>query len=211
MNFSESESLVLCYLDIEPSQLKSKDVDYWINQGLEGCHLEILEYIKNGNIKKLKKMNKQGYYIDFHRDKMLKVAIENEQIDMIEYLAISKQINKNINNYLNNVSPKFFEKLMERFGCYNNTETTYNSVPVIDIAELFQGDNNCLYNYYRSLCVIEPKEVYESLKYYKYQYETRGHKQYYKYNKELECYLEEKYNCSYEFTPDYDYADIPTC
>lgn len=206
MNFSESESFVLRYLDIKPSQLKSKDVDYWINeQGLEACHLEILEYIKNGNIKKLKKMNDQGYYIDFYKNKMLKVAIENEQIDMIEYLAISKQININVNNYLNNVSPKFFEKLMERFGCYNNAETKYNSVPVIDITHLLQGDNN-LYNYYRNLCVIEPTEVYVWLKDCKYQYE-----QVYKYNKELECYLEEKYNCSYEFTPDYDYADIPTC
>ena len=82
---------------------------------------------------------------------------------------------------------------MERFGCYNNTETKYNSVPVIDIAHLLQGDNY-LYNYYRNLCVIEPKEVYEWLKDYKYEYEIGNHKQYYKYNKELECYLEEKYH-----------------
>ena len=194
MSYSESESLVLRYLDIKPSELKSKYIDYWINeQGLTWHHLEILDHIKHGEINKLKKMNDRGKHIDFYKNKMLKVAIVNEQIDMIEYLAVSKQINKNINHYLHNVTPAFFEKLMERFGCYNNTETKYNSVPVIDIAHLLQGDNY-LYNYYRNLCVIEPKEVYEWLKDYKYEYEIGNHKQYYKYNKELECYLEEKYH-----------------
>jgi hypothetical protein len=211
MSYTESESLVLRYLDIKPSELKSKYIDYWINeQGLTWYHLEILDHIKHGEINKLKKMNDRGKHIDFYKDKMLKVAIVNEQIDMIEYLAVSKQINKNINHYLNNVTPAFFEKLMERFGCYNNAETKYNSVPVIDIAHLLSGKDiskDYLYNYYRNLCVIEPKEVYEWLKYYKYEYEIGNHNKVYKYNKELECYLEEKYNCSYN----YDYKDHKEC
>jgi hypothetical protein len=213
MSYTEHESLVLHYLYIKPSELKSKDVDYWINeQGLKWHHNEILDYIKHGYIKELKKMNDTGKYIDFYKDKMLKVAIENEQIDMIEYLSVSKQINKNINNYLNNVTPAFFEKLMERFGCYNNAETKYNSVPVIDIDYLLSGKDiskDYLYNYYRNLCVIKPQEVYDSLKYYKYKYETGNHNYYYKYNKELECYLEKKYNCLYEFNT--DCVDGETC
>jgi hypothetical protein len=212
MSFTESESLVLRYLDIKPSQLKSKNVDYWINeQGLTWHHLEILDHIKHGNIKKLKKKNDVGKYIDFYIDKMLKVAIENEQIDMIEYLSVSKQINKNINNYLNNVTPAFFEKLMERFGCYNNAETKYNSVPVIDIDYLLSGKDiskDYLYNYYRNLCVIEPQEVYNRLKYNKYRHVTRNDDNC-KYNKELERYLEEKYNCLYEFN--IDDVDSETC
>lgn len=210
MSFTESESLVLRYLDIKPSQLKSKDVDYWINKkGLESHHLEILDHIKHGYIKKLKKMNDKGEYIYFHKDKMLEVAIENEQIDMIEYLSVSKQINKNINHYLNNVTPVFFEKLMERFGCYNNSETKYNSVPVINYilsGKDISKDN--LYNYYRNLCVIEPQEVYNWLKYYKYMHVIRNN-DLKKYNKELECYLEKKYNCLYEFN--IDYVDSETC
>jgi hypothetical protein len=210
MSFTESESLVLRYLDIKPSQLKSKDVDYWINKkGLESHHLEILDHIKHGYIKKLKKMNDKGEYIYFHKDKMLEVAIENEQIDMIEYLSVSKQINKNINHYLNNVTPVFFEKLMERFGCYNNSETKYNSVPVINY--ILSGKDiskDYLYNYYRNLCVIEPQEVYNWLKYYKYMHVIRNN-DLKKYNKELECYLEKKYNCLYEFN--IDYVDSETC
>jgi hypothetical protein len=190
MSFTESESLVLRYLDIKPSKLKSTDVDYWINeQGLKLQHIEILDNIKNGDIKALTKMNNEGHYIEFYKDKMLKVAIENEQIDMIEYLSVSKQINKNINNYLHNVTPEFFEKLMERFSCYNNTETKYNSVPIIDIENL---DKNNLYNYYRNLCVIIPEEVYECLQYYKKEYGI-SNKKYYKCNKELEHYLEKEY------------------
>lgn len=210
MSFTESESLVLRYLDKKPSQLKSKDVDYWINKkGLESHHLEILDHIKHGYIKELKKMNDKGEYIDFHKDKMLEVAIENEQIDMIEYLSVSKQINKNINHYLNNVTPVFFEKLMERFGCYNNSETKYNSVPVINY--ILSGKDiskDYLYNYYRNLCVIEPQEVYNWLKYYKYMHVIRNN-DFKKYNKELECYLEKKYNCLYEFN--IDDVDSETC
>lgn len=212
MSFTESESLVLRYLDIKPSQLKSKNVDYWINeQGLKSHHLEILDHIKHGNIKELKKMNDKGKYIDFYKDKMLEVAIENEQIDMIEYLSVSKQINRDINYYLNNVTPVFFEKLMERFGCYNNAETKYNSVPVIDIYYLLSGKDiskDYLYNYYRNLCVIEPQEVYNSLKYNKYRHVIRNDDNC-KYNKELEGYLEETYNCLYEFN--IDNVDSETC
>jgi hypothetical protein len=83
MSYTEHESLVLRYLDKKPSELKSKDVDYWINeQGLKWYHHEILDYIKHGYIKELKKMNDTGKYIDFYKDKMLKVAIENEQTFM---------------------------------------------------------------------------------------------------------------------------------
>jgi len=191
MSFTEEESLVLRYLDIKPSELKEEDVNYWINkQGLESHHLEILDHIKHGNIRELKKMNDKGEHIGFHKDKMLEVAIENEKIDMIEYLQVSEQINKDINRYLYNVTPVFFEKLMERFGCYNNAETKYNSVPIIYLLSGKDISKDYLYNYYRNLCVIEPQEVYNNLKLLE------------KHNKELEHYLEEKYNCVYELNID---------
>ena len=198
------EMLVSHYLGCKESKLTYYQINEWINRfGLKPYHLEILNCIKHGDLTKLKEMNDDGWYIYFHKDKMLKVAIENEQIDMIEYLAYSKQINKNINNYLSNVSPTFFEELMERFGCYNNEDTAYNTKPIFYyVLRDKEIPKDYLYRYYKSLCVIDPNEVYEWLvSFNKYHYDTEDEdkKKYYKYNNKLKSHLEEKYNCSYEY------------
>jgi hypothetical protein len=46
---------------------------------------------------------------------MLKVAIDYEQIESIDYLIRTKQINRDIKNYLYQVTPQFYDKLINRY------------------------------------------------------------------------------------------------
>ena len=84
--------------------------------GIQPQHIAILNFIKNGDIDSLRDINeKQGYYIGFYKDCMLKVAIDNEQIESIDYIIRTRQLNRDIQHYVNQVTPQFYDKLVDRY------------------------------------------------------------------------------------------------
>ena len=123
--------------------------EYYI---LQPQHILILKYIKNGDVDKLRNINTiEHYYIGFYKDCMTKVAIDNEQIESIDYLIKTKQIRK-IEDYLENTSPQFYDKLVSKYNIKFMQEQQSNP-------------RNELYLFYSNLHWIDLKETYLNLKY----------------------------------------------
>ena len=125
--------------------------------GIQPQHIAILNFIKNGDIDSLRYINQeQGYYIGFYKDCMLKIAIDNEQIECIDYLIRTKQINQDIDSYLYQVTPQFYDKLVERY--HIKFMRKHKSSPDDTLEKK-------LYLFYSSLHWIDPEETYLNLKY----------------------------------------------
>lgn len=121
--------------------------------GIQPQHILILKYIKNGDINKLRNINTvEHYYIRFYKDCMTKVAIDNEQIESIDYLIKTKQINRYIEDYLENTSPQFYDKLVSKYNKKFMKEQQSNP-------------ENELYLFYSNMHWIDPEETYLNLKY----------------------------------------------
>ena len=139
----------------------TKSIGWWDHRKewhhmLQPQHITILNFIKNGNINGLRDINNQGYNIGFYKDCMLKVAIDNEQIESINYLIQTKQINRDIEEYLENTTPQFYDILVNRY--HIKFMQKYKNSPE-------DTDKTQLYLYYSNLHWIDPEETYLNLKY----------------------------------------------
>lgn len=127
----------------------------WYN-ALQPQHIAILNFIKNGDIDNLRKINNQGWKIGFHKASMLKVAIDNKQIESIDYLIKTKQINSGIEEHIITTTPEFYDVLISKYHIklMNKIEKSNN----------ISGDKQ-LYLYYSNLHWINPETTYLNLKY----------------------------------------------
>lgn len=152
--------------------------------GIQPQHILILKYIKNGDIDKLRNINTvEHYYIEFYKDCMIKVAIDNEQIESIDYLIKTKQINNYIESYLENTSPQFYDKLVSKYNIKFMQEQQSNP-------------GNELYLFYSNMHWIDPEETYLNLKYpriFSLEHTELNEEEYKNINSKLLLHIIEKY------------------
>jgi hypothetical protein len=125
---------------------------------LQPQHVIILNFIKNGNVDGLCDINSQGWYIGFYKDCMLKVAIDNKQIEIIDYLIRTKQINRDIDGYILNTTPQFYDMMVSKYHIKFKQEYEKS---------LDKDFKKQLYLFFSNLHWIDPEETYLNLKYYR--------------------------------------------
>ena len=125
------------------------------SHGVQPPHIHFLMCIKRGDIAGLQRINNEGFYIAYYKDCMLRAAIDSEQIGSLDYLIRSRQMNRNIHDYLGKVRPSFFDKLVDKYHIkFCQSDDSSHATPA-----------HQLYLFFSNLHWLDPEKVYMDLKY----------------------------------------------
>lgn len=113
---------------------------------------EALESIKQGNLHRLKELNDNGHKFGHYCVINAKLACKYGHIDIIEYLINSKQLNRDLNAILAEVSNVDLLKKMYQRGYFNNNNNNnlefnlslleyYKSLSILNISKILKINN----------------------------------------------------------------------